>query len=89
MIYEVDVCSEGKEAQQKYSKLVGGDQSSPTFGMGTPPKGYTFANWIPWHFFLQHGFVFKILLTLSCNMDKPIFWHMTKINMAITMSCWS
>jgi hypothetical protein len=24
-----------------------GDQSSPTLGMGTPPKGYTFANWIP------------------------------------------
>lgn len=47
MMYEVEICSEAKEAQQKYSKLVVGDQSSPTLGMGTPPKGYTFVNWIP------------------------------------------
>ncbi len=47
MIYVAKVCSEDKKTQQKYSKLVVGDQSSPTLGMGTPPKGYTFANWIP------------------------------------------
>lgn len=47
MIHVAKVCSEDKKTQQKYSKLVVGDQSSPTLGMGTPPKGYTFANWIP------------------------------------------